>query len=502
MTGLALLVEPGHGEAWHSYLTRVAQHHGSNLTALVDHIGLRTQSHWPPFHGVLLAADLTDHLAGQLHLDPARITQMHLVHYDQRAFDLTGLEERAGRDRLASVRQVAHQGWVHLAGSRYCPQCLARDGYWRLEWRVPWITTCPRHCAWLQDRCPACAGIPGLYNRQHSNAPTRAAAGIANPSQCDLPTAHGACRFDLATVAPESAPLSALSLSATLRRTIHQDHGTVAGDSYTSLRTLRAWQAGVGLAIALGQIPVDRLVRNHRWGAPPRDPRLVHQLLEAAAPLLDAPSTTIAAERLRGWCRDAGITSPNRGTFDRATRHAEALQPIIDTALADVGRAHIQIARSSHQASTALSVLPWGPDEVPQLVWRCALPPQWQHASKPDQRILRAVAAMILVRMATGHDWPTTGALLGFPAQKARDWTRYCFAARFDPLKRELLKYTHQLGQILDQQPRPDHWAARPDIPPSHGTTALRTAQAPPCRHEDPTAAWCPCTGHTTRDRP
>jgi hypothetical protein len=61
-------------------------------------------------------------------------------------------------------------------------------------------------------------------------------------------------------------------------------------------------------------------------------------------------------------------------------------------------------------------------DDVPQLVWPCALPEHLRHSTKPDQRILRAVVSMVLVRMCTdAKDWVEAGAALGFPPDKSRN---------------------------------------------------------------------------------
>ncbi|MEU8960516.1 TniQ family protein [Streptomyces sp. NPDC048491] len=37
---------------------------------------------------------------------------------------------------------------------RTCPRCLARNGRWRLEWRLPWSFACLDHVIYLCNRCP------------------------------------------------------------------------------------------------------------------------------------------------------------------------------------------------------------------------------------------------------------------------------------------------------------------------------------------------------------
>lgn len=103
------------------------------------------------------------------------------------------------------------------------------------------------------------------------------------------------------------------------------------------------------------------------------------------------------------------------------------------------------------QDGLALDQRGWGPDDIPQLVWPCALPEHLRNSTRPDQRILRAVVSMILVRMCTdAKDWVEAGATLGFPQQKSRNWTRYAFSSRWG-LRGDLLAASHALGVKLTQ---------------------------------------------------
>ncbi|MCH8614363.1 hypothetical protein [Arsenicicoccus dermatophilus] len=168
--------------------------------------------------------------------------------------------------------------------------------------------------------------------------------------------------------------------------------------------------------------------------------------------------------------------------------------------LARSGRAHALLARAQQDALTALPVLPWTVDDIPQVAWACALPPHRRDDTRPDQLLQRAVLAIICARMHTGADWPTSGALLGYPPDKARQWTRYCFSSAFPGLKDDLLAAAHQLAAVLPTQTTPDAWQHRPEVPNAHGMGALRHAQTPACRHDDPTSPWCPCAPPTPRN--
>lgn len=47
-----------------------------------------------------------------------------------------------------------------LKGSRFCPQCLASDPYWRIAWRDPLTVACPIHRVLLAGTCHACGQEP------------------------------------------------------------------------------------------------------------------------------------------------------------------------------------------------------------------------------------------------------------------------------------------------------------------------------------------------------
>jgi len=85
----------------------------------------------------------------------------------------TGLAEVAARPGLPSVPRW----WRHLAGSRYCPRCLAASGgRWMLAWRIPWTFACTGCRVLLADTCPDCG-------RRHRSTRRRRPR---EPGRCDL----------------------------------------------------------------------------------------------------------------------------------------------------------------------------------------------------------------------------------------------------------------------------------------------------------------------------
>lgn len=267
--------------------------------------------------------------------------------------------------------------------------------------------------------------------------------------------------------------------------------GEFAGASRTSLQVLRGWQAAIGIAVGLGIVDEGEWGRTHRWANPPRDPDLIDYLLEAVEPLATAPDTVSAADVLDGWLRAAGIRTPHVNTFDRITQPSAALRPVIDEVLSRHGRAHTMIQRRLISLqSKPLAQQDWDVGDIPQLVWPCALPEHLRRSTCPDQRILRAVVALILVRMRVNtHGWDEAGAVLGLPPDKSRNWTRYAFAGRFG-IKDELIVAADCLASRLPNQPRPSAWVSR-EVIFGFGASSLEHAQTPDCTQQS--GGWCPC---------
>lgn len=492
MTRLPLALAPIEDESWPSYLTRRAAQHGTSLAGMGSHLGLRdSRGRWQGRFGVALETEDVERVAPLLGLASTQVEQMQLAAYDQLAFDLSGLREN---NAIAATRAAAHAGWVWLAGSTFCPHCLAEEGgAWRLSWRIPWNTVCLRHEVNLVGACGTCGGVPGLGNQFHGSAPGRVAAA-PDGQLCLHPLPGGSlCSADLsqqqtATVSPGRLRRAELMAALTSGA-----RGPVAGIDRTSLQSLRAWQSAIGLAVGLGVVDAVGWGRTHRWANPPRDPDLIDSLLQSAEPLIASSGPVEAADVLGGWLRKAGVRSPHANTFNRTTQPAAALLPVIDEVLSRYGRAHTMLHRRlvGHDG-IAIDECDWGVDDVPQIVWPCALPEHLRHSTKPDQRILRAVVSMILIRMCTdASDWVEAGAALDFPADKSRNWTRYAFSAKWG-IKKDLLNAARTLEAKLAMNPDRPTFQRRRQVS-GFGFWALKYAQSPPCR-DGGDDAWCPCS--------
>jgi hypothetical protein len=491
---LPLPLDPLPEETWHSYLTRRAAQHHCTLAVLADHLGLREpHGRWPAYYGITITDADARRSAHLLGLDSTQVHDMHLGRYDQLAFDLAGLGTTSGG--IAQTRTTAHAAWIWLSGSTYCPACLVDSGgAWRQSWRLPWITTCLTHQRALVGTCPTCGAVPGLGNQFHTSAPSRLQA-VPDGHACQHRASAGVCGANLTEAATTAATEGRLRRTQQMLALTNGARGTVAGISHTPLATLRAWQAAIGWATRHELVDTGSWGRTHRWSNPPRDPDLIDTLLRTVAPLLNAPTLDAAAEVLDCWCHQAGIKTPDTHTFTRATQPAAALQPIIDTMLARHGRAHIRLQRLTRADGQQLVHPGWDLDDIPQVVWPCALPSHLRGSTRPNQLLLRAVVAIMVARIRAAHpDWASAAADLSIPARHARSWTRYVCADRWD-LKDHLITAATDLSRHLHQQPHPASWSTRGPVH-GHGPSALRHAQQPGCRREDAANTWCPCSAY------
>lgn len=496
-TALPIQLEPRTDETWHSFLTRTAAAHDCTVSTLALHLGVRdAHGNWPAYYGIKVAGDWAGRASAVLGLTVPDLRAMHLEALDQVALDLRPL---GGQPGIQTTRRAAHASWVHLSGSSYCPRCLAEDPSWRLSWRLPWTTVCLHHQLLLVSACPDCGGIAGRNNRYNASVPARTAL-TPDGRLCEQPRTGTAvaCAADLSQARAAVATTAARGRAELLASIIGGNRGTVVGTSYTALQTLQAWRHAIGLARHFEVADTD-WGRLHRWGTPPRDPAVVDQLLAAAEPLVTAPDPGAAADVLDRWCSSAGIRSPNVDTFRRASLPSAGLQPVIDTLVRRNGRAHV-LAQRRLSIEVVADMQHWTCDDVPQLVWSCALPPHLRTSRKPDQLILRTVVALIVARLRSGAtDWATTAALLGLPSRRARGWTRHSFSSAHGPdLKGELIAAAHALARRLAEQPARGAWTDRPVLA-GNGLSMFANAQTPTCRNDIP-GGWCPCAAAATKE--
>jgi hypothetical protein len=173
MAGIPIRLAPLPGEALDSWLGAYADLLHVTVRDIFRSAGIdcgragRGQLSGKPWLHRLGEADLAE-LSAATGVPAQALAGMTLARYHG-----TGLAEVAAQPGLPSVPRW----WRHLAGSRYCPRCLAANGgRWMLAWRIPWAFACTGCQALLADACPDCG-------RRHRSARPGRPRG---PGRCDL----------------------------------------------------------------------------------------------------------------------------------------------------------------------------------------------------------------------------------------------------------------------------------------------------------------------------
>jgi hypothetical protein len=105
---------------------------------------------------------------------------------DNLPYCLDGFDPRHPRNLV----HVASQGWFPRFGSQVCPPCLAGDGIWQLQWRLPIIATCPHHRVFLVTQCIGCGDRFRAYRRTPLRPILEPGQPCANPIAPRNPCQH------------------------------------------------------------------------------------------------------------------------------------------------------------------------------------------------------------------------------------------------------------------------------------------------------------------------
>ena len=136
---IATVPLPAPGEALDGYLDRAAALHHVTMHAIAASLNVETNK----ARGALaprIAPTIADLLDSGLGLPPGSTQAMTLAYAYRRQ-----LPHLAAAQSAREVSLAAPRDWFFMAGSRYCPQCLATDGVWRLHWRIPMSIACLEH---------------------------------------------------------------------------------------------------------------------------------------------------------------------------------------------------------------------------------------------------------------------------------------------------------------------------------------------------------------------
>jgi hypothetical protein len=153
--GLTRLLAPAPGEAFGSYVDRLAAYHKVTRSVMYRWLGLREDGKYHRIlgFGIVLDQVSLERFSIASQLPRPVIAKMLLSAYDGISLDLSACSP----DKPDSVKIWAHSEWAYFSGSHACPHCLGEDhGAWKLAWKLPWTFACVKHQCYLVAQCPAC----------------------------------------------------------------------------------------------------------------------------------------------------------------------------------------------------------------------------------------------------------------------------------------------------------------------------------------------------------
>ena len=363
----------GPTEALDGYLERLATANGLS-TAYLHKLLLKALGDDATALAFLMVSPQRDALDGIARLggaDGSALRGATLTRYgDGLPLRLDGLDPR----RHHTYRRIVMQGWFPPHGSQACPICLARDGIWRLEWRLPIITICRTHEVNLLTECPSCQ----MRFRMRRYSPMRPRVG---PDQiCGNPIGgQKHCDQSILTARPNQAADGTLEAAGVVARALAGQRIAMLGQPVDPRLFLAELRHLATLCLHLssaansdrGTADWSRLderekvsrtaqLRGPRWGiSPPRSAAVRGRALAGAYAILCQPTAAAAGAQLASWLAPIAEVpnGPHCWLVNRTTR-TPTTQRLITAALSDRHHVGRQLDQKRAHRTVAVSTIP------------------------------------------------------------------------------------------------------------------------------------------------
>lgn len=461
---LTRILAPVPGEAFTSYVDRLAAVHKVDLVVMLHSLGMIDNERYERIngYGILLDEVRLQKVSTATHLPRQDIRQMLLSSYDGIAIDLTGVSLNVPE----SVRQRAISEWAYFCGSHACPHCLREsEGAWQIAWKLPWSFTCVRHGCYLVARCPSCNRRLASGRRDRTLTPLFV-KHVPKLSLCKNPQPDGAgrmgrsskpCGHDLASISTTATSREKLRIQMLLNERLGGKSLTILNSEisalqyFRDLRSLCAFILYCAEVDDLGDLPApeevafsafieqrNRMIMARSQSATPRNsermrlvwgpqdsPELMGAILGLATKIQESSSDMLTSALLRPLTERLIARTKDRWDVIKFFGFSSRLAPLIEKSTA-LG-SHFDRAIGYRAAISREALLVFGPQHVPQLLWKGDFDQRFRaFFPRVQENSARRFCAMALVKLCGQHTWGQSALELGLPVKAGIKMANQC----------------------------------------------------------------------------
>ncbi len=311
---LPFRVDLGQDESLDGFLERLAYANGLRPTEILRRIKTMSGPAAPTTAFLTFKPDpqLIDRVQRLSGIDAISLTNATLERFDS---GLPLYLKELDPSERHTFRQVVTQGWFPQFGSQACAECIAQEGIWRLEWRLPIVATCIRHGTFLTAQCAGC----GQRFRTHRHAVLRPILDASQPCGNSLGL-RTRCRHPMSAHARLPADPRVLATARQIDHALRAEPTAMLGEPTdprlylaelrhlaTLLLHLLSRPGGVAYVDWADDIHREAItrtteLRGPRWGiSPPSSAEVRGRVLAEAQAVLEQDSLDAAADRLAPW---------------------------------------------------------------------------------------------------------------------------------------------------------------------------------------------------------
>jgi len=487
---LTRLLAPVPGEAFASYIDRLAALHKVTRAVILEWIGFFDdgQFHYIRGFGVVLDNTILERFCTATQLPRRIVEKMLLASYKGVALDLSKVD----LNLPDSLRALPIAEWAYFSGSHACPHCLREQhGAWQLAWKFPWTFACAKHKCHLISHCPACGLRLAQGERTWMAPSTTWSCHIPTLGHCNNLHRDNArarvslCDCDLTNLETTHASASTLEVQKLLDGHLSGQGAMVLGRWVSPLEYFHDLRALCQFMLFCAELDdFDRLpppeelafkkfadersnlaVAKSDYGRrdkSPESPELMAALTRLTTSILAAdaatammslqPLTSRFCEKLR-----------HRWIGLRSYRFSDRLAAVVSRNMESTGVFDYTVGCKA--TATRETIISFGPQHVPPLLWQDDFDRNFAvFFLGMSQTVARRFCSMALVKLCGEYSWAESARQLKLTENS--EFTSGCGlqALRQTDRLKEFGKALREVAQRLSNDPNKIDYASRRDI--------------------------------------